>query len=148
MLKHIKRFPTLLQNDIPAKFLFSNNFTYFIDFDFEENQIVIMETKSEQPYCRIPTDMLNFNIQLGIKDMDMIPVVAKNICFGKHLTENLLIIKNRDNVECIFEFNKNELKMKSYSKINNEFGVDNPHNICLKSDMKPGEIFQRYIRKI
>ena len=45
-INHIKRFPTLLQNDISTKFLFSNNFTYFIDFDFEANQIVIMETKT------------------------------------------------------------------------------------------------------
>ena len=37
VINHIKRFPTLLQNDIPTKFLFSNNFTYFIDFDFDEN---------------------------------------------------------------------------------------------------------------
>ena len=31
--------------------------------------------------------MLNFNIQLGIKDMDMIPLVAKNICFSKFSVE-------------------------------------------------------------
>ena len=73
--------------------------------------------------------------------MNMIPVVAKNICFGKHLTENLLTIKNWDNVECIFEFSKNGLIMTSYLKLNNEFGIKNPHNICLYSDIKPGETF-------
>ena len=92
----------MLQNDIPTKFLFSNNFKYFIDFDFKANQIVIMKTKTQQPYYRIPTDMLNLNIQMGIKDMNMIPVVAKNICFDKFLDEKLIRIKNRDNVDCIF----------------------------------------------
>ena len=46
--------------------------------------------------------MLNFNIRMGIKDMNMIPVVAKNICFDKFFDEKLIRIKNRDNVDCIF----------------------------------------------
>jgi hypothetical protein len=44
-------------------------------------------------------------------------------------------------VECIFEFSKNGLIMTSYLKLNNEFGIKNPHNICLYSDIKPGETF-------
>ena len=93
--------------------------------------------------------MLNFNIRMGIKDMNMIQVVAKNICFDKKfLDEKLIRIKNRDNVDCIFEFGKDGMKMLSYAKLNNEFGIDNPHNICLQSDMKPGDTLQRYIKKI
>ena len=38
--------------------------------------------------------------------------------------------------------------MISYLKLNNEYGLDNPHNICLQSDMEPGETFTRYIKKI
>lgn len=40
----IKRFPRYLQSSTTANFLFSNNFTYYLDFDFQCNQIVIMET--------------------------------------------------------------------------------------------------------
>ena len=40
------------------------------------------------------------------------------------------------------------MNMISYAKLNNEFGIDNPHNICLQSDMKPGDTLQRYIKKI
>ena len=51
-------------------------------------------------------------------------------------------------MDCIFEFSKNGMNMISYLKLNNEYGLDNPHNICLQSDMEPGETFTRYIKKI
>lgn len=34
---HIPRFPKMLQNDIPINFLFSHNFTFYLDFNYKQN---------------------------------------------------------------------------------------------------------------
>ena len=62
----------MLQGSVPLNFLFSNNFEYYLDFDFLNNQVVVMETASQTVYFRIPEDRINFNNKAGYKDSEMI----------------------------------------------------------------------------
>lgn len=60
-LHFINRFPRALQGNTSMNFLFSANFSYYLDLDFTNNNLIIMETATESPYVTIPSDMINFN---------------------------------------------------------------------------------------
>lgn len=80
----IKRFPTLLQGDASVNSLFSHDFTYYFDFNFNTNQIMIMDTMMQVPFYRIETDTVNFNKpSTKIKEEQRIAEVGRNICFYK-----------------------------------------------------------------
>jgi hypothetical protein len=59
---HIKRFPRLIQGLCSANFVFSPDFTYFIDVDFKIGNFVIRHSKDETIYKVIPRGMINLNI--------------------------------------------------------------------------------------
>lgn len=79
-----------------------------------------METATQKSFCPIPSDMLNFYNEREVKDANQVPAIGKRICFFKYAEENLIRIINSDNVDCIFEFTREGMKLLSYVKIDNQ----------------------------
>ena len=56
---HIRRFPRSLVDKTSVPYLFSPNFTYQFDFNFRTKQFLIRETRTQNIYLIIPTDLVN-----------------------------------------------------------------------------------------
>lgn len=55
----IKRFPRQLCAQTSVPYLFSPNFKYQIDIDFNRQQFIIRDTRTESIYMRIPNDLID-----------------------------------------------------------------------------------------
>ena len=57
----LKRFPKSFFDKCSIPYLFSPNFTYMLDFDYDKKQFVIKETKSGNIKVRIPSDLVKLS---------------------------------------------------------------------------------------
>jgi hypothetical protein len=114
----------MLQGSATIKFLFSANFNYYLDFDYVANALLVRSTADMKHYKTIPNDMLNFNDKNGTQLPGQVTAIGKNICFhsmskGGVFEERMLRMVNKDDVDCIFKFDTENLHMLSYAKIDN-----------------------------
>lgn len=124
------RFSNLLQGEATVNFLFSKNFNYYFDFEFDSNQLFINDTATQQHFVAIPNDMLNFDNMDGLKRKVSVSAIGKNVSFYFGGQEMWIRIINTDGVDCIFEFDKQGLKLVSYAKIDNYNLMKAVHNIA------------------
>ena len=54
----IKRFPKSQFDKCTVPYLYSPNFEYVLDFDYENSQFVIKVTETGDDYLRIPADLI------------------------------------------------------------------------------------------
>ena len=106
---NIKPFPTYLARYTSAKFLFSPNFKYQLDYIYKDNQFIIRRPEYEaenkdnpdmkQPY-RIDAGLINFkkaDTEGGSRTA--VAIYASRIHF---VTDDLLKIVSHHNLECLF----------------------------------------------
>lgn len=117
-----------------------------------------METATQKPFFRIASDMINFNIPFTeVKDKSRIIEVGRNICFYKGRQENLIQMISKDELNCVFKFERVEvdgkaeqkLTLMSYVKMDNfELMNDNPHNLIEPLSPGAGKMLSRLVRKL
>lgn len=54
----ITRWPSNLTNSTSVPFIFSQNFTYQLDFDAHKKSLLILLTKTQEIYLELPSDMI------------------------------------------------------------------------------------------
>lgn len=137
-IAHIKQFPMALQGKASVNFLFSPNFTYYIDCHFINGNFVIKDTLTETTYCNIPNALLSLSETGAGNAQDYVSKLAKRIMF---VSENKLRIINKEGLDVIFKLQeythiskkgvtkqKAGLKIVSYCKIDNFDPNDFNHN--------------------
>ena len=80
-------------------YLFSPNFTYFLDFNYNSREFVIKESKNQFVYYTFPRDFFNtlWNNNSGSKALK---IIASRFRWEQ---ENVIRIINKSNIDCIFE---------------------------------------------
>ena len=61
-IRSIERFPSLLAGKCSFNFLFSPNFRYYIDVDYEGDVFMVVDTKKDKSYV-IPNGLISLSLQ-------------------------------------------------------------------------------------
>ena len=166
----INQFPTVLQGNISANFLFSPDFDRYIDFNSSKKQFIIREVKwfvdgappnqdHVVPKCDvIPKDIINYK-GYGEKDpKEIVKYLASRIMF---VTDHIIRIITDSGLDCLFDVEKRKEEIKdggfnyrllSFTKLDNyktktaKFNVEN-HSILEKLPLQIDDVFVRLVRK-
>lgn len=100
--RRIKRFPSLLAGESSYNFLFSPNFKFYIDCDFEGDTYIVRDVVDNCSVRHvIPNGMISLSLKGSSKSKKALPRLAKLMSFedNKHLR-----IINKGGVDCIYNF--------------------------------------------
>ena len=138
-------------------YLFSPNFTYFLDFNYNSREFVIKESKNQFVYYTFPRDLINtlWNNNSGEKALK---IIASRF---KWQEEHVIRIINRSNIDCIFELTSTDptdqdksqryLKLISSVKIDNLHvntqNLDSPHLFFEPETLATEDVLERLIRQ-
>ena len=151
----ITRWPSNLTDRTSVPFMFSPNFKYQIDFDNKRKAIIILKTKKQKEYYRIPEDMINTEWKEA-KEGEGLPLIFSRMKWVQDSKENRLHLVNQSNIDCIFEIiehkepSKRGLKLVSVCKIDNLNTdinkPDSPHFFYEPYKLEATHVTERLIR--
>ena len=100
--RRIKRFPSLLAGESSYNFLFSPNFKFYIDVDFEGDTYIVRDVVDNGSVRHvIPNGLISLSQKGSSKSKKALKLLAKLMSFedNKHLR-----IVNKGGVDCIYNF--------------------------------------------
>jgi hypothetical protein len=100
LIKTLKRFPSLLAGTCSYNFLFSPNFRYYLDVDYEGGEFMVIDSKRDKKYY-IPKGLLSLSIKGESKSKKALSRLARMMTF---YDDNTLRIINKGGDDCLFDY--------------------------------------------
>lgn len=77
-LARIRAYPRMLAQMTSVPFLFSPNFKFQLDFDYQSKQLIILRVRTQKVYLRVPTDLID-TIWNGMAGMNSLYLIFSRI---------------------------------------------------------------------
>ena len=144
----VQRYPSLLSGVTSFPFLFSPDFSYYIDIDYQGDSFIVRDVKKNGSIEHvIPSGLMSLSLKGSSKSKKALPRLAKLIGFydNKHLK-----VVDKGGVESIYNFRKGGIRQRlmSAASIDN-FVVNSFHfnHIIHETDAEsPSETLDRLMR--
>ena len=149
----VTRFPRMIAEMSSVPFIFSPNFSYQIDFEYNTKQFLIRDTESQDMFLKVPGDL----IKMSFGDVPSRTAAIK-IIFSRMRweSERVLRVVNESNMDCLLEIvdggsGNRRLKLLSAVKVDNlwenHFRLDSRHLLSDRKSLAPRDVLARLIRR-